>query len=126
MNTAITVRASSGAANRNPRGYGREGIDDLQISDPGMILGSVTMIQGCEFTHEGDICALEVLMKRTGIRDRALTPLAEMVHDSDLKESKFGRPETIGFALMINAVCAVHKEDELRLERGSAALDCPG
>jgi hypothetical protein len=76
-----------------------------------------------EFTHEGDLCTFEVLTARLGLKDRALTPIAEMIHDIDLKESKFDRPETAGFALMINAVCTAHKEDAARLERGAAILD---
>ena len=76
-----------------------------------------------EFTHEGNLCTFEVLLDRMDLKDRALTPIAEIVHDIDLKESKFARPETAGFALMINAVCTAHKEDEQRLERGEAILD---
>jgi hypothetical protein len=76
-----------------------------------------------EFTHSGELCTFEVLIDRMSLRSLALTPIAEMVHDIDLKESKFARPETLGFALMINSVCAAHKEDEARLERGSALLD---
>ena len=76
-----------------------------------------------EFTHEGDLCTFEVLLNRMGLKDRALTPIAEMIHDIDLKEAKFVRPETAGFAQVINAVCTAHKEDERRLERGAAILD---
>lgn len=76
-----------------------------------------------DFTHVGDLCTFEVLMDRMNLKDRALTPIAEMIHDIDLKEGKFARRETDGFALMINSVCAAHKEDEARLERGTAILD---
>jgi hypothetical protein len=76
-----------------------------------------------EFTHEGSLCTFEVLIDRLNIKDRALTPIAEIIHDIDLKESRFARPETAGFALMVNAVCTAHKEDEDRLERGAAMLD---
>ena len=76
-----------------------------------------------EFTHEGDLCTFEVLIDRMNLKDRCLTPIAEMVHDIDLKESKFARPETPGFAQMINAVCTAHKEDAGRLERGTAILN---
>jgi hypothetical protein len=76
-----------------------------------------------EFTHEGDLCTFEVLMHRMNLKDRALTPIAEIVHDIDLKESKFARPETAGFNLMIAAICTAHKEDTDRLERGAAILD---
>lgn len=76
-----------------------------------------------EFTHEGDLCTFEVLMHRMNLKDRALIPIAEIVHDIDLKESKFARPETAGFNLMIAAICTAHKEDTDRLERGAAILD---
>lgn len=76
-----------------------------------------------EFTHEGELCTFEVLIDRMNLKDRGLTPIAEMVHDIDLKESKFARPETAGFGLMIAALCTAHKEDADRLERGAALLD---
>src|SRR5436190_19625312 len=49
-----------------------------------------------EFTHEGDRCTLEVLIERTAINDPAVVPIAEIVHDIDLKDTKFGRQETLG------------------------------
>jgi len=45
-----------------------------------------------EFTHEGDRCTLEILIDRTGINDPALVRIAEVVHDIDLKDGKFGAP----------------------------------
>jgi hypothetical protein len=76
-----------------------------------------------EFTHEGGLCTFEVLIDRLNLKDRALTPIGEIVHDIDLKESKFARAETVGFTLMIAAICSAHKEDADRLERGAALLD---
>ncbi len=76
-----------------------------------------------EFTHEGERCTFEVLIERLNISDRALRPVAEMIHDIDLKDSKFERPETRGIALVIAAICTANKEDLERLERGSAVFD---
>lgn len=76
-----------------------------------------------EFTHEGSLCTFEVLMARLSITDRALRRLAEVVHDIDLKESRFGHPETAGVALVINAICSKHKEDVSRIERATILLD---
>jgi hypothetical protein len=76
-----------------------------------------------EFTHEGDLCTFEVLLERFNISDRALKPIAEIIHDIDLKDSKFGRAETSGIALVVNALCTANKEDSSRLERGAAVLD---
>jgi hypothetical protein len=76
-----------------------------------------------EFTHEGDRCTLEVLIERTAINDPALTPIAEIVHDIDLKDSKFGRQDTIGIERLIAGIAMTHKDDEVRLERGCAVFN---
>jgi hypothetical protein len=76
-----------------------------------------------EFTHEGDRCTLEVLIERTGLNDPALIPIAEIVHDIDLKDSKFGRQETLGIERLIAGICMAHKDDEARLARGEAVFN---
>jgi hypothetical protein len=76
-----------------------------------------------EFTHEGDRCTLEVLIQRVGLDDPALIPIAEIVHDIDLKDSKFGRQDTIGIERLIAGIAMTHKDDEARLERGCAVFN---
>ena len=76
-----------------------------------------------EFTHEGDLCTFEVFLDRLNIGDNALRRIAEIIHDIDLKESRFGRPETAGIALIVNAICTKHKEDFDRIERGTILFD---
>ena len=76
-----------------------------------------------EFTHEGDRCTFEVLVRRFELEDRALEPIAEIVHDIDLKDAKFGRPEVLGLDRVIAGICMVTKEDESRLAQGRGLLD---
>lgn len=76
-----------------------------------------------EFTHEGDRCSLEVLIERTGITDAAVSPIAEIVHDIDLKDSKFSRQETLGIERLIAGIALGHRDDEARLARGAAVFD---
>lgn len=77
-----------------------------------------------EFTHEGDRCTFETLVFRTGLDgDGALIALAEIVHDLDIADDRFGRPETAGVAALINGICAGTDDDVERIARGSAALD---
>jgi hypothetical protein len=76
-----------------------------------------------EFTHEGDRCSLEVLIERLGLEDAALKPIAEIVHDIDLKDDKFGRSETVGIDRLIAGIAMAHKDDEARLARGAAVFD---
>jgi hypothetical protein len=76
-----------------------------------------------EFSHEGDHCTFEVLLARFAIDDPGLNALAEIVHDIDLKDAKFGRPEAPGFERLVAGISLAHKEDAARLERASAMLD---
>ena len=76
-----------------------------------------------EFTHDGDRCTFEVLLDRTRLHDPALRAIAEVVHDIDLKEVKFERPETAGIAVLVASIAMSHREDEARIDRASQALD---
>jgi hypothetical protein len=76
-----------------------------------------------EFTHEGDKCTFEVLLERAALEEPALHAIAEMVHDIDLKDGKFGREETPGIAGLIGGIVLAHQDDEERIARGAAMLD---
>jgi hypothetical protein len=76
-----------------------------------------------EFTHEGDRCSFEVLLGRAGLTDPAIQAIAEIVHDIDLKDGKFGRDEAGGIKALIDGVAMAHQKDEERLTRGGAIFD---
>ena len=76
-----------------------------------------------EFTHEGDRCTFEVLIDRMRLDDPALRAIAEVVHDIDLKEIKFDRPETSGIAVMVASIAMAHRDDEDRIARAAAVLE---
>jgi len=75
-----------------------------------------------EFTHVGDRCTFEVLVERLGVDDPAVRAIAEIVHDIDLKESKFARPETTGVDHVVAGIAIAHDDDEARLARGAAVF----
>lgn len=76
-----------------------------------------------EFTHDGDRCTFEVLVERFRLADPALRPIAEIVHDIDLKDGKFGRPETAGIDRLVAGIAMGRREDEARLARGTAVFE---
>ncbi len=76
-----------------------------------------------EFTHEGDLCTFEVLLGRFGLEEPALRAIAEIVHDVDVKDAKYGREEAPGVGQVVNGIAAAHPRDEERLERGAALFD---
>jgi hypothetical protein len=80
------------------------------------------MFEG-EFTHEGDHCTFEVLLERSAIADPALRLIGEIVHDLDLKDARFDRPETAGIGILIEGVAQRHTNDMQRLEEGLIIFD---
>jgi len=76
-----------------------------------------------EFTHEGELCTFEVLAQRFGLLDPALRALAEIVHDIDVKDAKYGREEAPGIGQLVAGIAAAHADDEQRLARGAALFD---
>lgn len=71
-----------------------------------------------EFTHEGDRCTFESMIRRLGLHARALASVAEIVHDIDLKDQKYGRGETDGFRALLTGMVATIPDDNQRLEEG--------
>ncbi|HJV90621.1 MAG TPA: chromate resistance protein ChrB domain-containing protein [Holophagaceae bacterium] len=76
-----------------------------------------------EFTHEGDRCSFETFLHRLNLEAPGLRAVAELVHDVELKDQQFRRPETEGFARAIQGVALLHGRDEDRLAAGAALLD---
>ena len=76
-----------------------------------------------EFTHEGELCTFEVLVQRFGLDDPALRAIAEIVHDIDVKDAKYGREEAPGIGQLIAGIATAHPDDDARLARGAALFD---
>lgn len=78
---------------------------------------------GGDFTHEQDRCTFEVLVRRVGLPDKGVRAIAEIVHDLDLKDEKFGRAEAAGVRIMLDGLMARTANDEERIERALTIFD---
>lgn len=76
-----------------------------------------------EYTHEGNRCSFEVMIQRLRIQDHALAPMAEVVHDIDLKDEKYARRETDGFNALLTGLVAAHPDDDQRMAEGRHLFD---
>ena len=76
-----------------------------------------------EYTHEGEHCTFEVLREHFRLGEPALRPIAEIVHDIELKDAMFDRPEAAGIDRLVAGIAMAHKDDEERLVRGSTVFD---
>ena len=80
------------------------------------------MFEG-EFTHRGERCTFEVLLAESGLDDPALGAIAEIIHDIDLKDGKYGRDEAAGIRTLISGIASAQNDDVQRLQRGAAVFD---
>jgi hypothetical protein len=49
-----------------------------------------------EFSHQGNLCTFEVMLQAFQLDEAALPLLAEIVHEIDLRDGRYQRPETAG------------------------------
>jgi len=78
---------------------------------------------GGDFTHEDDRCTFETLVRRVGLPDKGVRAIAEIVHDLDLKDAKFGRAEAAGVRVMLDGLMARTENDEERIDRALPIFD---
>lgn len=76
-----------------------------------------------EFTHHGNLCSFEVLRLRFNLQAAALKAIAEVIHDIDLEDFKYGREETAGIEGLVNGLVTHFKNDEERLAFARKAFD---
>jgi hypothetical protein len=78
---------------------------------------------GGDFTHEEDRCTFETLIGRVGLPDKGVRAIAEIVHDLDLKDAKYGRDEAAGVRMMLDGLMARTENDDERIERALVIFD---
>jgi hypothetical protein len=78
---------------------------------------------GADFTHEGDRCSFETMCARLSLKEPALGHLAEIVHDLDLKDSKFGRPDAAGVQRLVDGLSAAHADSHARVTAALPIFD---
>jgi hypothetical protein len=76
-----------------------------------------------EFSHHGEDCTFETLVKRFGITDKAIRKIAEMVHDADLEDGKFQTTECIGIDRVLKGWGKNGLSDDELLKRGGECFD---
>jgi hypothetical protein len=76
-----------------------------------------------EYTHEGELCTFQVLLRRFGLDDPGLAAIGEIVRDIDCKDAKYGRSETAGVSAMVAGIATGSADDTERLARAGPLFD---
>jgi hypothetical protein len=80
-------------------------------------------MRGGEFTHIGELCTFEVLIKSFTLKDKALKKIAEIVHDLDVKDEKYGAAEAKGLEDVLTGIRKTAKDDGDALEKGMQVFE---
>ncbi|MFN7983717.1 MAG: chromate resistance protein [Vicinamibacterales bacterium] len=75
------------------------------------------------FGHHGERCTFEVMQWRFAIIDRAVSRIAEIVHDVDLKDDRFHARHAAAIELLVNGLRETFTDDHALLEHGISMFD---
>jgi hypothetical protein len=80
-------------------------------------------VAGARLSHHGDDCSFETFLKEYELTDPILTEIAEIVHDADLMDEKYGRVESEGLDAIIRGMQLALPDDEALIRHSDATFD---
>jgi hypothetical protein len=75
------------------------------------------------FGHRGDNCTFETLCQQFTFRDNKLKGMAQVIHDADLNDGKFGRSEGVGLDKVLSGWARQDLPDSELLQRGMDLME---
>jgi hypothetical protein len=75
------------------------------------------------FGHVGNLCTFETMLLAFSLNDQGLRAMAEIVHEIDLRDGRYGRPETQGVDAVLTGWLQLDKQDAEREVQGIALFE---
>jgi len=69
-------------------------------------------VVGARLSHRGDDCSFETFLNEYEVGDPVLREIAEIVHDADLMDEKYARPESEGLDAIVRGMQMVLPDDQ--------------
>jgi hypothetical protein len=76
-----------------------------------------------EFSHQGTSCTFETLAQRFNLADPAVARIGEVVHDLDMKETRYAPPEAPAVGRLIDGLQELHADDDALLQHGMGIFE---
>ena len=76
-----------------------------------------------QFGHTGSLCTFETMLRAFGLDEPALQAVAEVVHEIDLRDGQYARPETAGIDAVLAGWQRADLADAEREARGLALFE---
>ena len=80
-------------------------------------------VVGARLSHRGEDCSFETFLKEYELDDPVLREIAEIVHDADLMDEKYGRPESEGLDVIVRGMQLALPDDEVLTSHTDALYD---
>ena len=80
-------------------------------------------MRGAEFGHTGDLCTFETMISAFSLKEPALRLVAEIVHDIDIRDGRYARPEIVGIDIVLKGWLLAGLSDSELESRGVALFD---
>lgn len=75
-------------------------------------------MDGAMFGHVAQVCSFETLLVAFALEDEALEPIAQIVHEIDLRDERYARAEIAGIDALLEGWAALKLSDEELEQRG--------
>jgi len=81
-------------------------------------------VAGARLSHRGDDCSFETFLAEYDLAgDPVLREISEIVHDADLMDDRYGRPESEGLDAVIRGMQLALPDDEALIRYTDAIFD---
>jgi hypothetical protein len=76
-----------------------------------------------DFGHQGSLCTFETLAQRFDLTDAAVVRIGQIVHDLDMKETRYAAPEAPAIDRLVDGLRQLHAADDVLLQHGISMFD---
>lgn len=97
-------------------------IDESEIESLNKDWVAYDMVGG-EFTHVGNSCTFEVLVKSFGLKGKAIGRVAEIVHQLDLNDELYKHPVAEGLVAILDGIRKTVTDDHEALAKGMSVFE---
>jgi hypothetical protein len=80
-------------------------------------------VVGARLSHHGEDCSFETFLKEYDLDDPVLREIAEIVHDADLMDEKYARPESDGLDAIVRGMQLELPDDQTLSEHTDILYD---
>jgi hypothetical protein len=80
-------------------------------------------VAGAQLSHHADACSFETFLVEYALEDPVLAEIAEIVHDADLMDERYSRPESEGLDSIVRGMQLALPDDEALTHHTDALYD---